>query len=269
MFNPQLRRLGDYVSRCMLIRIEYWEGILQRYAVRCDTAMSIAGEDSLRQEARELPAWSRFRQAYDQLADRCFAGSEATRRESCILLLQVYAAYRPRADLSWLGPVAELSDNSAGIRDAIERRGDFAKAEQVAAALQEIAELYRGRPDDNLQIEAACQSCDLVIIEGPGRREVYWQHELVDADWFANDVLWEFLIVLVGRARQALGADVFDVQQVRGGSLKDARHRLKRLIPASMDSHIKASGTGTYQIDLPTDRLALLRFEQDERLVSA
>jgi hypothetical protein len=268
IFNPQLRRLGDHVSRSLLIRIDYWKAILQRYSVRCNTALRMAGENPQQLQEKEVLAWSRLREGYDQLNDICFAGSEAARREACIALLQVYAAYRPRADLSWLGPIAELSQNSAAIRDAVERRADFAKPEQVAAALREIADLYRRNVDDESRIEAACQNCQLVIVAGPGRRELYWQNELVDADWVKNDTLWEFVLVLVDRARRALGADAFDVEKLRGFSLKDARHRLKRLIPETMDLHIKASGTGTYRLDLPLERIALMRVEQDDRLVS-
>jgi hypothetical protein len=91
---------------------------------------------------------------------------------------------------------------------------------------------------------------------------------LVDKDWVKHDVVWEFLQVLVERSKRSLGADVFDVQKVRAYSLKDARHRLKRLIPKEMDAQIKPSGTGTYRIDLPAEQMALLRLEQDDRLVA-
>jgi hypothetical protein len=38
-YNPQLHSLGDFVARTLLIRIEYWQSILQRFWLRCQTAL--------------------------------------------------------------------------------------------------------------------------------------------------------------------------------------------------------------------------------------
>jgi hypothetical protein len=266
MINPQLRRLGDYVSRSLLIRVEYWQSILQHFSMRCDAVFEQAGENAEGLRDDEFRAWTKLRDGYDRLKAACFTGPEAVQRQACISLVQVYAAYRPGAALSWLGPIVKLSGNATGIRDAVEAREDQGKPEQVAVALTDIAEFYRSELDDDFMVTMACQKSALVLVEGPGRRDLFWRGNLVEVDWSKKSALWDLLSSLIEQALRKSGTDKF-AGNSRANSPKDARSRLKALLPADLNAHIEPAGDSTYRIKLPVDAMELLRLEQDDRFV--
>jgi hypothetical protein len=267
-FNPRLRPLGDFVSRTLLTRVEYWEGILRRFWVRCDTARQNSRQEVVPPWAAAVTALGQLREAHERLKDRCLAGPEARVRNACIALLQVYAAYRPRADLTWLG-LPPAWTRAPVIRHRVERQHDVRLPEQVAAALLDVAPLYRRDMDPAALIEETCRSCALVVVMGQGRREAFWQGRLLDVDWLAQRAQWEFLVELVKHASSKQGVDACDLGDGAPASLKDRRSRLKRLLPKDLDGRIKPAGRGTYILALEPGEIRLLSFEEDERLTAA
>ncbi len=208
LLNPRLRPLGDCVSRMLLARVAYWQGVLQRFLVRCATARWFSPGESHPAWAAVVEAGRQVQEGHERLREACLAGPEAAVRNACIALVQVYAAYRPRADLAWLGVPSGTSGASV-IRYRVERRHDVAVTEQVAAALLGVARLYREEPDAEAVIGEKCRCHALVVVMGRGRREVYWQGQRVEVDWFRNGAPWELLACLVERAGSVQGADAY------------------------------------------------------------
>jgi hypothetical protein len=92
---------------------------------------------------------------------------------------------------------------------------------------------------------------------------LYWDGELVDADWNKRARSWTLLFAL---AEAAVGTrqGVDDFSDL-GISLKDAKNDLKKLIPSSLFSTIRVV-KGVHRLDLKDSNIYLGRFEQIERL---
>jgi hypothetical protein len=272
--NPDLRSLGDFISRTLLIRIDYWLGILRPFWVRCQTALqAVRREESTQATITLSELWQRLRENSARLRQACLGGDSGRKRKACIVLLQVHACYRSHAALAWLGlPAAQVRSNRL-IRYRLENRNDVRIAEEVAAALVEIGPMYRTEIDIQAIAEDKIRSHRLVLIEGPGQRAVYWEGEQVEADWFRQAAQWELLTVLVEGAKFARGVDAFDLpgkdreSLPTGRGLKDRRCRLKQLLPASLNQQIHSAGRGTYRLVLRPEEVCLLRPVEQERLM--
>ena len=265
-FNPRLKPLGDFVSRMLLTRIEYWQGILQRFWVRCQSALHKAHLDGGAIWQRISEAWGNVYRNYESLRQDLLGDDARKLRDHCCALVQIYAAFRPMAKFPWLGLADEFSGKAATVRFRIERRSDVALADQVAAALSGVALLYWSEIDPDLLLAQKLEDQKLVVVSGPGRREVYWLGKFIEADWFKHEAAWNFLLRLAEHAAQALGVDSFDLAGARG---KDARYRLKRLIPAELLDLIRPAGPGTHRLDVDISQVSILRFEAVDRLAQA
>lgn len=263
--NPRLQSLGDFVSTILLIRVEYWQHILQRFWVRCQMALQNTAQ------AGGSP-WEKILEARRQLDEHserlklCLTGKQAAVRGSCTALLQVYAEYRPLTNLHWLG-LPNWTRTGSSIRYRIEGKNGVAIGEQVAAALVNVTEIYRKNVDPEALVEAKCRLFPLVLVTGQGRREVYWQGCCLEVDWFTSNAQWDLLTAMVERVKSAQGADEIDLKLAIHGSMKDRRHRLKSCLPANLNEKIESVGRGTYRLALRAEEVCLLRFDNDEQLV--
>jgi hypothetical protein len=268
--NPALRPLGDFVTRTLLIRIDYWQSILQRFWVRC-------ASDHLRNPADHEDLWKRIGDAREKLwhdiedlRHSCSADESAKLRESCIALVQLYAAYRPKERFPWLGLEGSWSRMALTFRHRLERQNDGSVPNQVASAMAEIATLYRSELDAEELIRQKSGMHALVLVEGPGRREAYWHAALIKADWARQAVPWRFLCQLAEHLLKAgRGVDACDFPEKMDFSVKDARYRLKPLIPKDLMDLIIPAGRGTQKLDISPDEVCALRFDEGDRLVSA
>jgi len=263
--NPQLRYLGDFVARTLLIRIEHWQSILQRFWVRCQTARQSSPQQDTARWATLDDSWQRLQVSSQRLRQACLASATAPLSKACMALLQVHVCYRPRATLDWLGLAPDLVSSSV-IRHRLEHGHDGSVAEQVAGALIDVRPLYRGSADPDSLLEAKCRSQPLVLVMGRGRREVYWQGQRLDVDWSIHQAPWDLLATLAERACSLQGADTFDLEGGRRSRLKDRRHRLMQFLPASLNEKIHPAGRGTYKLALRPEEICLLQYAEAERL---
>ena len=242
--------------------MDYWQSVLQSFEVRCRTARdgSVWGDSW---EAVNV-ACGQFQEHSGQLRGRCLFGREAKVRNACIALLQVYADYRLGVSLDWLGMPSPR--RPLGLRRRVERQYDGSVGEQVAAALLDVAALYRSAVDIPSLIEAKTRRHPLVVVMGRGRRETYWQGQLVPVDWTVHEAVWQFWSSLVEQVKSGQGVDAFDPDRGGRGSMKDRRHRLKRCLPQSLEQKVRPAGRGTYRLTLSTDEVCLLQFDEEERL---
>jgi hypothetical protein len=121
--------LGDYIVRMMLARVDYWKALLDR--IFNDMFFGTYGSSPSLEQAREglFSAKVDLDLACQRLIQAC-TSNELRLRESCLTLIQVYAAYAPQAKLDWLElPPSFVEANRGAIRSCIRRRGDIALAE--------------------------------------------------------------------------------------------------------------------------------------------
>jgi hypothetical protein len=264
--NPHLRPAGDFVSRTLLTRASYWEDVLTRFSVRCQSAVHAGGLEGGRRWTAVGAARRDVREASEQLRDRCLFGAEARLRGACVALVQVLACYRPCGNLGWLGLPPGLARGAIWIRHRVEQRQDATIPDQIAGCLAEVAPLVRGRPDPEALVEERRQTHLLLVVTGCGRREVYWRGEPVPVDWSKQRAPWDLLIALAEQAQSARGADALHLDDGMGGSAKDRRYRLRKLLPQDLSDSIAPAGRNTYRLALARGAVCLLRFEDDERL---
>jgi len=260
--NPDLRTLGDIISHAFFLRIEHWQYLLERFH-HC--LLTIVRDYNLERDSPLMPfgnTWAKLRRNYAELRRACIIGKEAMVRNSCIALFQAYAEYRPLEEFTWLGLPSALPRNGQAIRYRIESRNEYSVAEKIAAALVNIQPLYREEIDPESAIMEKCRTKSLVLVSGPGRREVYWKNELLDVDWEANDGPWALFSALVERVKSRQGVDGTYVR----GSLKDFRSRLKKLLPAELSQWIRPAGHGTYRFELDAGQVSELRISEVDRL---
>jgi hypothetical protein len=263
--NPRLQSLGDFVARTLVIRVEYWQRVLQRFWVRCTGALHDCPKNGSQWEGI-LDGQQHLHEHFEALREMCLASQQAEVRHACITLLQVYADYRPRANLNWLGLPPIWARTGGWVRQRLERQHDLTIGEQAATALINLTAMYRIHVGPDTVLETKRRAFPLVVVTGPGRREVHWHGQLLDVDWVANNAPWDLLAALVERVKSAQGADAIDLKLAIRGSLKDRRYRLKSLLPADLDDKVVPAGRGTYRLDLRPEEVCLLRFEDDERL---
>lgn len=257
--HPHLRLPGDFIVRTLMIRIAYWHHVLLGVQQRFEGVLGQAKDTARLKETRE--AVCGIREPLERLKAICLHDPQSPLRQACITLVQVYAAYRKQGDFSWLGAAGEMAGNAASIR-YVDQCADTAITDHVAAALAEVAGLYRSEPDPEDVIQENCRNVPLVIVDGRGRRELYWHGELVDADWETSTRAWTLMVALAANARRRQGVDA---ASELGISLKDAKYDLKRILPSELFSLIKVR-KGVYRLTLPRDKVFAVEFDQVDRL---
>jgi len=258
--QPSLRYAGDFVFRCLLLRIDHWSSLLSQFSElmlkKLRQSQSINGQDAQDILAARQPV----RPLLKELQTLYQAEGDAPLREACLVLLRAYVSYRPDADLNWLS-LAPAGIERAGILRFHVARGDVRMIEAVAAAVREVKCGLSELEDVDSQIQELSKLHTLCIIQGNGRRELYWQGDKVDVDWKGADKPWALLFDLAEKARKGLALDDFDGVY----KLKDAKYRLNKLIPPDLKDKIRASA-GRYQLQLDPEQICIRIFQSDEVL---
>jgi hypothetical protein len=260
--NPRLRPLGDFISRMLLIRVEYWCNALNGFFSACTRSVGAEVCDRDVQWSAAQEDLTRLTRELVQLRHMLSSGNAAKLRDACLTLVQTHAAFFPESDFSWLGEASNFVVGAAYYRDAIEHRDNFCLAEQIAAALAECAECYRTSETSEEVLSKTLARHSLVLVEGIGRREAYWKRAMVGERWGGQPALWQFLLALAEGVKAQPGVDSIKLNC----SLKDARSRIKQLIPPDLDSLILPSGRGTYVLKLQPHEVCVLRWQEEERL---
>jgi len=261
--QPRLQMPGDFVFRCLDIRVDYWRSCLNRSFVALQRAIrKHQGADSKEEQAlyRATEDTGTPLQQLHTLTDHAL---DAVRREAAMRLVQVYAGYRPRADLCWLGEAAAMSAHADHLRWRVERRNDVAIAEMVAAALSELTSLCRAEVDVESVILEKISTHRLCLIDGRGRREAYWEGETIDVDWQRRGRAWTLLTAVAEDA--AHSRQGVDRLSELGISLRDARADLKKLLPAELFRFLQVE-QGVHRLTLPNSETYFGRFDSRDRL---
>lgn len=260
LLQPSLRYGGDYIFRNLQFRVAHWRDVLSRISnLMLKNVLDSQAADS--EDARDIrTAWQPVQPLLEELQAVYRPERESLLTDACLTLVQVYACYKPNVDLQWLGLKLEDRGLCTHMQICIEK-GDQRMVDAIADALFEVRRSFGDDEDIESRIQALSQSHSLCIIQGVGRRELYWHGEKVNADWTKIGTSWSLICDLAERAKRGLGLDKLDVKY----SLKDAKHRLAQQIPELLKSKIAAI-RGSYKLALEPGEICIQVFEENESL---
>ena len=257
--NLRLLPIGDLVARSLRRRIDVRVGVIHALACRIHHVQADPELCSL----VELTRWSHAEQELDEATRRLealsFVDSDATLRDSCVVLSQVYASMHPEAELEWLGLCEELVSEARG-RLASLLRGHRGNAihDRIARAVQDMGQLYRGLDPNISQLEMAIATGGLVIYEPT--QSAWWEGSLIE--FGSGTKHMEFLATLARKAcsRQAVTeADLYD-DTPSDSAMANRWSRLGPALPSSLTMLIRpGTSPRTYQLSLERHRIFLIR----------
>lgn len=283
--NVQLP-LGDYVSRLLLNRVDYWCSALIRIA---DGAMSLVPNGfgtSERYKAMNRVMVRRFElsEAVEELVSICNDLKKQKQRDAAAALTLIYSAYAANPQLAWLG--ADESWWKVGgkiLRNWVRRRGTVQRLERdpsgvvmltppvqeslcdpsvirhIAYSLQEMKNYFDIFDDYKEVIAEAVDRAELVMVDRE-RREVWFSGELAcDAIWDDHLASWDLLWKLAMNP-----GHIVDHGALSRCSLKTFRSRRNRLgellgEESRLNAIIENQPKLGYQLKLENDAVILLK----------
>jgi hypothetical protein len=272
--EPKWKSLGDYVFRCLHVRVNVWTECLAKAVHLLRTTIDRASPAGVRAETPVRPDATLPSEAYvlieevvlgtvaasadgavrteavvptkpaplipfpsrefveiradlEKLRGICELDVKAPFRQAAITLVQVFAAFHANATLSWLRSAERNKSRALEYRWRLETRSETFIAEACAAALAEMRPLYR-ETDVKAVIARMSKERRLCLVEGIGRREVYWDDAPLGIEWERHDRAWILLRLVAERAKSGRG--VSDDDRL-GISIRDASHDLRTMIP--------------------------------------
>jgi hypothetical protein len=122
-------------------------------------------------------------------------------------------------------------------------------------------------PQDAIDIERVIEQKivqhRLCIIDGRGRRELYWDGTFIEIPWHKRKRAWTLLTALAEEASRSQQG--IDECNDLGISLRDARHDLSKLLPADLFSFI-AIENKVHRLTLPLTDFYLGRLQSNDTL---
>lgn len=178
---PALRLPGDFISRCAIKRMEFWVQRLWRHLSRIHEADRQAPLAAIRRSLTDLES------GVSALRGQLLEGRLAERRSACMALVQIYQALRRRHCPSeevfpWLADASPPSHPGGRLHGQLLYFDDGAIADAAMAALSTLQSIDWEPCDVEMEIDEARRGHLLCIVDGAGRRELYWRQELVEAD---------------------------------------------------------------------------------------
>jgi hypothetical protein len=258
--NPELHPVGDLVSRCMFRRVEVWQASLDEFRRLCyrDRAGRLrpATAEAERRASQDLG------RLVSELRARCLVGPAAAIRDSCVIMTQVYAAFHPDPDLTWLSlPRYILESGRDVLRHRILRYRTSEPLERIAAALPDLRWLLPSAAPRRANTDKVIAAGGLVLVDRP--KAAYWEGQRLVADWDRHAKPWEFLRALATKALLVASVGETDLYSEPKGASTMANRlaRLKPLIPPTLRRRIIPAGLRAYRLHLDRGRIHLLETE--------
>ncbi|WP_166821984.1 hypothetical protein [Thalassoroseus pseudoceratinae] len=265
--NPRLLPVGDFITRCLMTRIDGHVTVLERFRRMLYTALRASGGSYRKQQSAEQAAWNELQSNVNQTRETCMMGPDFHRRDAAIVLAQVFVSYVPSADAAWLDLPEEIIDAHRGtLRYEVFSRRNLEVVERVANALNEIHRLLQELPEGLSAFEEAVASGGLVLRRQP--RVAYWKTEKISADWEKLKKPWEMLWQLASKARSGSEVDAHDLyDQIPADSTMYNRwRRLEELLPTPLAKHVAPGNSrATYRLRLSRDEVQLFTGRLQER----
>lgn len=254
--NPRLHSIGDYVTRCLLTRVdELFESIehFRRLVVR---SLGAAKRPPVGERVELEQAWNALTRSVDDLRARLQFGEEGSLRDSCVILTQVYAALNPSADCDWLGISKEIIKSYR-----MRYRQDLLKGtkpeifDRVATALHSLPKIYEGEDPKQTAIEEAITKRRLVLLDGP---KIFWEGKEWKVNWRRKQRPWRFLWLLAKRAALRTVVEEADLypEGTSLSSMGNAANQLRGLLPPELRGLISSSHPPrSYRLELDADQV--------------
>jgi hypothetical protein len=157
-----------------------------------------------------------------------------------MILTQVYAALQPAPDLTWLDVPKECIEQGAPVlRQKLQGLHNGEVFDRIAAALGGLKKLYIDGSPRQSAIDEAIAADGLVIDESA--RKVWWNREVVEADWKSYPKRWQFLIKLAEKALRRAAVqeqDLFEDSGASKSAMAMNASRLQELLPVSLQKLI-------------------------------
>ncbi len=252
--NRDLHPVGDFITRCMLERIDMLRRSLEGYRSKVRTAVA---QTSIRHDQlleREEATWDELVACIDQLRSASSDAANVQLYDSCVILTQVYVAFRSEPDVKWLGLPEHIIQSGVALSGLCGSWSAPEIADRVAVALRDLGRLYEHAAPNVEAFEEAVGT--LVLVVNKATCELYWRGEPVvpkGSPWSSRRPMWSLFCKLVEscEARSSISAaDVYD--EIKGDStLSTAIGRLRKKLPPELAELIVLGGdAATYRIDL-------------------
>lgn len=257
--NYRLHPVGEFVVRALFERAQPEVELLSEMSSICVSSDRTDSDDltplltKLKEQQNELSS------IWQELSERLLAGEEVRKRNSCVILTQIYAAFHINPKLNWLELPEEIIQRGKGI---IKLRFDGLSSaeitERIAAALDDLGRLYNPEEESSLTaLERAVQTKRLVL--NRDTQEFYWEQS---GPQRLTGQKWDYLCALALSAREmrdAVPSDVYDDEDKKDSTFPTGIHRLQKALPEGVLGLIKPGiQSRSYQLQLKRDEIAIL-----------
>ena len=283
--------LGDSIVRAFLVRVEYWKTRLDRIWFAVIHQLMATSDQGDRAVERATLAKIDSESAIEQVTRACRSGNEVRRREACVVLTQVYAAYSAVPNVDWLdGPPGWAEANRGLVRLCIRRPGktavvgrdsigsltvgegrivsvcDVDVLRQIARALGDVASLYELPADPDDLVDWAKDRARLLVVDR-SPRAVYWEGNVVAEErWDQHSREWNLLWTLAIQPGEVVDQMMLMIPDKN--PIRSRRNRLSRLLDQVLDldgliDSVRGQG---YTLRLAPEDILCLRDIGDNRL---
>lgn len=289
-FQKRILRIppSDYISRCLIARIEYWKEILEDVSNRIIRGSSRNTKKMKLELSNLFHKRSELEVAYEKLQKVCFNERQAQRREACTVLTIIYAAYAPLPDLQWMKFPPDMINVGAGMfRHSVMRtQGHVSTAERqedgslkvvssqpaslcnpqvvrkIAQALVSVQKMYAIPEDPDEIIDLSREQAKLVLVDH-SPRQVFWNGKEIVEKWDTRSVQWDFLWVLAQNPGKVIDIEMHS--RPSSQSISSRRYRLKKMLTdcPELNNLIKAVRGQGHLLELDKNHIHLL--ESDGR----
>lgn len=257
--NTEQHAIGDFVSRALLRRVDILASTLRKIgSIVTDSVrakeLNPAGQVlvSLKNDSIGL------KHLYTDLRLACWPDREGTIRDSCTVLAQIYIAFHPFPDISWIGlPEYIVEDGRRRIGLAATNQHSTELFDRVAVALGDLHRLHDiDRPIQSTFEEAIVRG-GLVL----SPTVVHWEGQMIEAEWTRLRRPWELLVELArcGRiGRDVLERDLFAGETPSDSAMANLMARLKSVLPVTLKKLIiPGSEPRSYRLQLEPSKITL------------
>ncbi|MFO1045409.1 MAG: hypothetical protein U0941_26825 [Planctomycetaceae bacterium] len=283
--------LGDYVSRAMFARVNYWQQLLDKLATRAFSAGYLGQEKELRHFDRILVRQTSLHEKVSLLRDACNQVPSARQRDACATLTLVYVAYSPNPTLDWLGcppswpmasaPIIRSYIRRTGIQKLAVREPDLSlkiveaqsaslcdpdMVRQIAIALEDVASFYEAPEDPEDLIEWTRNNARLVLVD-MFPRQVHWDgRSICEGTWDNSEPQWNLLWTLANPPGRIVDQEM--LRRPDRQKIASRRSRLSNLLQdcPELDMLITTRRGQGYLLDLRTEDVILLQDDGRGRL---
>ncbi|HCS49998.1 hypothetical protein [Rubinisphaera sp.] len=278
--------LGDYVTRLLLNRVDYWASVLRRIADAASSLVPVGPGKSERFKAMSRVQSRRIDldHAVEKMISICNEPKKQRQREAATALTLVYAAYSNNPRLDWLsGDDSWWKVGGSIIRSWIRRRGtmqnqvrdssgvivltppvqeslcDPSIIRHLAYSLQEMKHFFAVDDDPLEIIDDAVNRAKLVMVDREPREVWFNGRPACDAIWDNQVASWDLLWKLAMKPRHAVDHEALSKCTVK--TFRSRRNRLGELLgeESGLNGIIETLPRLGYKLQIDPNSIILLQ----------